>query len=219
MDEIAVTTEQKELNPGAETPGIKVGENPTEPDISKQLSYVVETKQQKEHKEEQERTRIKKALFVDGWKKYHGVVSVICDKVGIDRCTFYEWRKDDPDFSEAIRTAKQTLNEEVEDLLMGKMFLEKDGTSIRYFLDRKHPGYKPRSVSEVVVGGDRTLEDLIDEDKAKPTETTNAENTTGNDRGDTENKGQEGAVSEVQAEPSAEVLLGAQDAPQHNPEG
>lgn len=44
---------------------------------------------------EQERTRIKKELFLKYWAVTRGIISVTCDKVDIDRGTFYNWERDD----------------------------------------------------------------------------------------------------------------------------
>ena len=49
---------------------------------------------------------------------------------------------------------------------MGLVFIKHDGPSVRYFLDRKHPEFKPHSVTEVVTGT-RTLEDILDEAEKK----------------------------------------------------
>lgn len=129
------------------------------------MEYVMET-------QEQARTRIKKKMFLDYWEKSRGVVSICCDKIEIDRATYYRWREDDPVFREALVQVENNRNKDVEDVLMGKILVEKDAGCTKFYLSRKHPDYKEKIVNEVFAG-ERTLEDLIDEanqeDDRKPT--------------------------------------------------
>lgn len=165
-------------------------------------------------KEEQERTRIKKKLFLEYFEKTRGVISAVCQKIEIDRGTYYLWKNGDPEFAKAISAVEGKRSSDIEDLLMAKIFIERDGTSIRYWLDRKHPGYKPKNITEVVTG-ERTLEDLLAEDEEKlnagNNKQPNSEDEPGADRGDVKDPGQEGGNSAVQNEPVPGVLLGAEE--------
>jgi len=105
-----------------------------------------------------------KKIFLDYWAKSMGVVSATCEKVGISRETFYNWMKEDKVFAKKITDLTMEKNTIAEDLLWGKVTIKKDGACIRYYLDRKHPGYKPKVVNEMVAG-DITLEDIIDKDE------------------------------------------------------
>ena len=115
---------------------------------------------------EQERTVIKKRAFLDLWEKSSGVVSYVCDKLDINRNTFYKWKADDPEFAAKIKAVEDKRLDSAEDILFGKVFVERDASCAKYLLDRKHPGYKPKSVTEVIAG-EKTLEDLLAEDDAK----------------------------------------------------
>jgi len=165
-------------------------ENPTKSHTEKALTYCIVG--ERERREDQERTKVKKALFLEYWKKSGGVICVTCDMVNIDRTTFYAWKNDDPEFARAVQITEIERNTAVEDLLYAKIFVEKESASIRYYLDRVDPKYKPRQVSEVVVG-DRTLEDLLDEAQ-KPNEQPGQQET---DRGAIQDQGQAGANSTV----------------------
>lgn len=90
---------------------------------------------------EQERTVLKKALFLKYWEKSRGIVSVCCNKVGVGRTTFYNWVKCDHKFREELHRVEKMKDEEIEDCLMYKIFVEKDGPSVRFYLSRRHPDY------------------------------------------------------------------------------
>lgn len=115
---------------------------------------------------EQERTIVKKRAFLELWEKSSGVISYVCDKLDINRVTFYKWKADDPEFAAKIKAVEDKRLDSAEDILFGKVFVERDASCAKYLLDRKHPGYKPKSVTEVIAG-EKTLEDLLAEDDAK----------------------------------------------------
>jgi len=142
---------------------------PTKPDtiggLSVGLKYAIENKAQKKKREEQERTTKKKVLFLQIWEKSAGVVSAACEKVGINRDTYYEWIKADEAFSKQIKSITEQKNDVAEDILWGLISIKKHPPSVHYYLDRRHPLFKPKNVTEVVTG-DKTLEDLIAEDEA-----------------------------------------------------
>lgn len=163
---------------------------------------------------EQERTRIAKKLFLENFEKYRGVVSAACDKTNIDRRTFYNWKDEDPVFAAALKEVTAKTNDNVEDVLMGKILIERDGPSARYYLDRRHPLYKPRTEQTVVIVGEKTLEDLIDESRAKEEKNegtdqhTTAAGGAAQADGAVVDPGQAGADGPVPAEPGAAPVLG-----------
>lgn len=118
----------------------------------KKLTKTDERKDISKKKKEQERTKIAKKLFIEMWGKYRGVISIICDKIDIARQTYYEWRDEDQQFAAAIQKANYNMLDEVEDMLMSKVFIERDGPSIRFFLERKHPAYKPKTETTLIPG-------------------------------------------------------------------
>ena len=161
---------------------------------------------------EQERTRISKKLFLELLPKNKGVIALVCQKMDIDRTTYYRWRDNDPVFAKAVKDSFADLNERVEDMLMIKIFQQGDGSSIRYFLDRKNPNYKPKVKVETQVVGDKTLEDLLDADNnTNEKQDHGQENTQGVDRGTNQDQKQEGGVSTVQVHESTGVLLEQED--------
>lgn len=149
-------------------------------------------KVQAQEKEEQERTRVKKALFLQYMEKTRGVITFACEKTEIYRSTYYDWMKADPEFAAAVKATTANRNVEVEDLLMGKIFVEKDATSIRYYLDRKNPDYKPK------VSNDVDFNDKFTSVKVEIVRTREeANNTNGTNGEDIENKGDDGIRPEL----------------------
>lgn len=130
------------------------------------------TEKQIKEKEEQERTKINKGLFLDYYKTIR-VMEMVCKKIDISFVTFWRWRDNDPEFAKAVLEIRNKRGEHVEDILMGLIFVKHDGPSVRYFLDRTHPDYKPHSVTEVITGT-RTLEDILDEAEKKLKDKKNA---------------------------------------------
>jgi hypothetical protein len=165
-------------------------ENPTE------VAEVAESERLKQEKEreEQERTTIKKGLFLQEFSRLR-VIEMACKKSDIATATFRKWRTNDPDFAKVFSEIIAQRNSDVEDILMGLVFIKHDGASVRYYLDRKHPEFKPHSVTEVVTGT-RTLEDILDEAEKKLKDKKDAGGTTTGpkdaDRGTPENTGQAG---------------------------
>ena len=194
-------------------------------EVAKEASdATIATQKGEEQREEQERTRIKKKLALEIFGNIRGVVTVVCKKVGIAPKTFYEWKKTDPEFAAAIRAVEAERCNDIEDLLLGKIFIEHDGTSIRYWLDRKHPNYKPKNVTEVVTG-EKTLEDLLDEEDKAIDNKNNGnkkDNQTGQPESDStkpDDSGQERKPGEIPVQQSPELLLGKEDPPKPDSEG
>lgn len=163
-----------------------------------------------EVKREQERTRINKELFLEYFAKMRGIVSATCEKTGINRTSFYEWKNEDKEFREALERITANRNDEVEDVLMEKIHREKDGHCTTFYLKSRHPNYKTKIIQEVIKG-ERTLEDLIAEDDKKYED--NKTDKPGIDRAIIQDKGQEGDNTEIQSERGADVLLDEKNAP------
>jgi len=171
---------------------------------------------------EQERTKIKKRAFLELWEKSNGVVTYVCEKLNINRDTFYTWKMKDKEFAAKVKAVEDSRLDAAEDVLFGKIFIERDASCARYFLDRKHPGYKPKSVTEVIAG-EKTLEDLLAEDDAKADkelkEYERKHNNTKADgekdehptNGTIQNQDQEGGNSQVQTESGADILSPKKD--------
>jgi hypothetical protein len=131
--------------------------NPTKTDTKKGTKRLT-----KKQREEQQRTRIAKEQFIRVFSKGLGIVSAVCEKIGIDRSTYYDWMEKDDAFAETIRTITSQRNDYVEDKLMSKI-AGNDGASIRFYLERRHGNYKNKSEVHQY-NAEKTLEDLLDEE-------------------------------------------------------
>jgi hypothetical protein len=180
---------------------------------------------------EQERTRIKKKLFLEYLAAAKGIITPVCEKVQISREMFYQWKEKDPEFAQAVGKVTAKMNEEVVDMLMAKIFIERDGPSIRFYLERKNPEFKAHTVTEIVTG-ERTLEDLFDESADKKiaegkkngnhTATTKAGGDAGQpdvDRKAVQDKGQARIAGAAKIQRGAKLLLGKADKKKPDTEG
>lgn len=177
-----------------------------------------------EEKKEQERTTVNKKLFLEYFPKSNLHIGNTCKTIGIERQTYYNWMDADQEFNDAVENVRKTMRDEMEDVLIGLALVEKDGPSVRYWLDRKHPAYTPKSKVETYTGK-KTLEDLLDEHEEKEnddtTDTKENEQTTGPEIPDREiiqDQKQEGPDSAVQIQHGAEVLLEKENETQPNSE-
>lgn len=167
---------------------------------------------EKVQRDEQERTTIKKRLFLEQFEKSMCIVSKSCEKVGIDRATLYRWRKEDAQFERDYMAILYRENEQAEEVLKA-LVKSGDAGAVKFFLSRKHPGYKAKVAMEHLPVGQKTLEDLLDEQ-----EINDEKNERGTDTGAIENPGQAGPVGALQAEPGATVLPVKADAPKSDTE-
>lgn len=88
-------------------------------------------------KEEQERTRIKKKLFLEIFEKSRGSITATCDRTEISRGTFYNWRDNDLKFKksaeEIIKIKPGILEDKMYHIaLSGKGSFQ----ALKYLLDR-----------------------------------------------------------------------------------
>ena len=167
-------------------------------------------------KVDQERTRVKKKLFLEFYEQIR-VIAVACKKIDISDRQVRTWRREDKDFAEAVLNIEVDRNEAVKDVILGKIFLEHDGPTARWWMERKDPEFKPRSVTEVVTPT-KTLKQLIDEaeeelnkQNARDNQQQNTADESGNNPVDASNQKQEGGTGAVLPKSCAEILLGAKD--------
>jgi len=170
------------------------------------MAYVVNGK---EPKEEQERTKIKKRLFLEVYGKTLGSIRATCEAVKISRETYYEWRRIDPEFDFNIRNAWKQKLEDVREQL-NHLILKGDGPSIRYFLDRRDPEFMPKAKIIAPPPGEKSGEDDINEYFKE-----NAEGQFELHRGQVLDKGQEGSVGAVQIKSDAGNIPEKKDEAQH----
>jgi hypothetical protein len=162
-------------------------------------------------KEEQVRTTVKKNLFVGVYKKTLGSIKSTCASVGINRETFRQWIKNDPDFNFKIRDAWKEKLEDVEELA-NKRMLEGSDSLIRHFLDRRHPLYKPRVKIEGPTPGELSAEDDADEFfDDEDIENYEPQDEQGLHREEVPDPKQTGGAGAVHSEQSPAVLPGKKD--------
>lgn len=78
----------------------------------------------------------KKARFPEALKQTMGLVSLACEKVGIGRTTYYEWRNSDPDFAALCDEVPDRVGDLVESQLYNKI-QKGDGETIRFYCKTK----------------------------------------------------------------------------------
>lgn len=155
------------LNAAQGTPGepqegvekaLAVQENPTKPDTEAITPEVVD-----QEREDQDRTRIKKKLFLEVLSETMGNIKQTCQTVDISRQTFYDWRHSDPDFRKALLDVEAGIIEDAEGVL-GALIRRGDGPSVRFLLQTRSDKYKPKSRLEVIPGSADGLsfEDEVD---------------------------------------------------------
>lgn len=74
---------------------------------------------------------IKKKAFIEAYKKAFGNISKACKAVGIDRKTFYNWKKDDSEFLDIIESIEpeEEFLDFIEDALVERI-KDSDTTAI-----------------------------------------------------------------------------------------
>jgi hypothetical protein len=87
-----------------------------------------------------------KKLVIEQLKKTP-IVEVVCDRCGIGRTTYYDWRNSDPEFREesdkAMRYGKDIINDLSESQLIS-LIKEKNFPAIQLWLRQHHPEYNNR---------------------------------------------------------------------------
>jgi len=94
------------------------------------------------------RKKRKKDLVLEGLRKHH-VPLIACNNAGIDRSTYYRWKKENPEFAKAVLCAQEEGRELISDVGEAKLLARvQDGyfPAIKYLLDHNHPNYKPTSM-------------------------------------------------------------------------
>lgn len=89
------------------------------------------------------RQQKQKDLLLEQLKKTP-VVQIACEKSGVGRATYYRWRKEDPEFTQASDLAlldgSLLINDMAESQLMSAI-KEKNMTAIIFWLKHHHPAY------------------------------------------------------------------------------
>lgn len=108
----------------------------------------------------------------------YGIIKAACNKAGISRETYYNWRKADPEFAKACDETEVMTHSMVEDVLK-TMILEKNPSAVFFYLKTKckHLGYVERVEStgagggaiqnEVTINATKTDMEILEEYKNK----------------------------------------------------
>lgn len=104
-------------------------------------------------------------MFLQHFRKSHGIVSYACQKVGITRACYYKWRENDPKFREKA----DEIEEETIDHVESKLYNAIDKgelTAIIFYLKTKGKkrGYVERVEQDVNVNPfEQLMQELPDD--------------------------------------------------------
>lgn len=111
-----------------------------------------------------------KPKFLEAFERHMGIISPSCSEVGIDRQTYYNWRKLDPDFDKACKEIEETQGDMVENRLLTRINEGDTIATIFYCKTKlKNRGYVER---QELTGKDgeqlrQTVIQVADKDTAK----------------------------------------------------
>lgn len=111
-----------------------------------------------------------KSKFLEAFERHLGIISPSCREVGIDRQTYYNWRKLDPDFDKACKEIEETQGDMVENRLLTRINEGDTIATIFYCKTKlKNRGYVER---QELTGKDgeqlrQTVIQVADKDTAK----------------------------------------------------
>lgn len=84
----------------------------------------------------QERKEKNKKIFIENFEKYLGNINKASKMTGISRQLFYVWKKDDEEFAQQCENIQESIIDDVESKLLGKIN-SGDVTSIIFYLKTK----------------------------------------------------------------------------------
>ena len=89
--------------------------------------------------------RARQRAWLEAFKANFFNVTAACNKIGIDRSTYYRWLENDPDFAQAVQDAREEKIDFIEDQLLERIS-SGDTTAIIFALKTlaKHRGYVER---------------------------------------------------------------------------
>ena len=83
-----------------------------------------------------QQTALKKKEMIKALVKSLGVVTIACEKVGIERSTHYDWIKADPKYKQEVEDIAEVTLDFAESMLH-KQIQDKDTTATIFFLKTK----------------------------------------------------------------------------------
>ena len=113
----------------------------------------------------QKKQVIKKKRLLKSLKDNHGFIANACEAAKISRKTFYNWIKEDDEFSEAVDEIQEGIVDEVENQLMNQI-KEGNTTAAIFFLKTraKHRGYIERAEIEHKGGPVSAIQIIVNEE-------------------------------------------------------
>ena len=105
----------------------------------------------------EQRTTIKKKRMVEALTESLGIITVACEKAGINRTTHYRWLSEDAEYKQAVGDIENVALDAVESALFDRI-REGDTTAIIFYLKTKGKkrGYIERQ--EIDLGKDIVIE-------------------------------------------------------------
>lgn len=83
-----------------------------------------------------QKKELQKRLVLEALRSALGIVSQACNSVGISRQTFYEWKRNDPDFAQEVEDVYETAIDFAESKLF-KQIESGNTTATIFFLKTK----------------------------------------------------------------------------------
>lgn len=93
---------------------------------------------------QQTRTIQAKKAFLKEYRGCRGNVKAACERTGISRKTFYNWRDTDFYFKDLLPIVGMSYGHDDAEGTLRQLIRQHDGPSIRAFLRKNHPAYKIR---------------------------------------------------------------------------
>lgn len=115
--------------------------------IPKERAVYVLTEEDIKRNEERESTRRNKELFLKILETNRGIISIVCQKTGIARATYYNWRRTDKEFDQKVEDILRGKPEMLEDILY-MAAAKGDMNSARFIIAHTHPDYKKKAKND-----------------------------------------------------------------------
>ncbi len=88
-------------------------------------------------------SQLKKNKFIETYKATNGNITDSASVAGISRGTYYNWLKDDKEFTLQILDSEADLNDSIRQVLIEKA-ASGDMTAVIFYLKNRHPDFKPQ---------------------------------------------------------------------------
>ena len=112
-----------------------------------------------------EQTAKRKEKVLKALENHTGLVTYAAKAAGISRATFYQWKRDDPEFAEAVEEIEEAALDEVENVVYDMILKEHNPAVTIFYLKTKGKkrGYIERREIEMNTGDLSSLRDTMNE--------------------------------------------------------